>query len=252
MRTQPIFRRARLVDDGRAPEETDMSNKSTGSNGRVPSATERGDATRERLLDALESIAADEGLAALSHRAIARRASLHTGLIHYHFGTVDRLLDEAIARRAQRFAASQLAALSALFARGRWTVEDVVTALWQPFAALGRAIEQGWRNYLCLVARLAGDGGRDQLLARHFRDVGVAARDALRAALPAASDDAISAGLRFIRTLFEQETLARCRMASLPGRTAGSDQQLTRFAAAGLRGLAGESPAGTPSRVAAD
>lgn len=228
-----------------------MSNKSTGSNGRAPSATERGDATRDRLLDALESIAADEGLAALSHRAIAKRASLNTGLIHYHFGTVERLLEEAIARRAQRFCATQLAALSSLFARGRWSVDEVVAALWQPFSAIGTALERGWRNYLCLVARLSGDVKLEQLVAKHFRDATEAARKALRAALPHASDDALTAGLRFIRVLFEQETLVRCRSSESPERLTLDDAQLTRFAAAGLRALATDTPAAAKVRVPA-
>jgi len=215
-----------------------MPNKSTGSNGRATSAAGRGEATREALLDALESIAADEGIAALSHRAIARRASLHAGLIHYHFGTVDRLLEEAVARRAQRFSGAQLAALSSLFARGRWTVEDVVAALWQPFAAMGGALERGWRNYLCLMARLGGEADPERVFAVHFRDAESAALDALRAALPAASDDALEAGLRYMRRLFEQEALSRCRVRDRIADHAIDDAKLTCFAAAGLRGLA--------------
>jgi AcrR family transcriptional regulator len=213
-----------------------MSNNSTGSNGRVTSASARGDHTRDRLLDALESIAADEGLAALTHRAIAKRARLHTALIHYHFGTVERLVEEALARRAQRLSRMQLAALSALFARGRWSVEDVVAALWQPFAPLAGAVEGDWRNYLCLVARLASDAQGAALIARHFHDVAHAALDALRGTLPAASPESLTAGLRLVRTLFEQESLARC---AHPAQSATlADARLVTFASAGLRALA--------------
>lgn len=217
----------------------------TGSCGTRP-ATARGDRTREQLLDALEAIAADQGISALSHRSIARRARLHTGLIHYHFGTVDRLLEDALARRAARLSEAQLAAISALFAQGRWTVEDVVAALWQPFSSLGGALEGGWRNYLCLVARLASEERGDELISRYFEDVDKAARRALRVGLPDADDDALRTGLRYTRTLFEQEAIARCRHASPAERRALEDRRLVSFAAAGLRGLAGKP---TPSLV---
>jgi AcrR family transcriptional regulator len=134
-------------------------------NGRAH-ATLRGDVTRDRLLDAIEAIAAETGFEGLSHRVIAKRARLHSALVHYHFGTVDHLLEEAVARRAQRMSQQQRAALSALLSRGRWTVEDVVAALWEPFGSLGGTIDDGWRNYLCLVARLANNPRGDKPLDR--------------------------------------------------------------------------------------
>jgi AcrR family transcriptional regulator len=218
-----------------------MSNNPKASGGRAASATLRGDHTRDRLLDALESVAADEGLEALSHRVIARRARLHTGLIHYHFGTVERLLEEALARRATRLGQAQHAGLSALVARGRWSVEDVVAALWRPFSTIGAALDGGWNNYLCLVARLASDARGEALIERHFRDVGNAAHHALRATLPLASERALADGLRFVRSLFERESLARCCRDRSSARARTDDAQLVAFAAGGLRAIAGNS-----------
>lgn len=216
-----------------------MSNNPNGNGGRTNPSNARGDRTRDRLLDALEAIAADDGIGALSHRAVSRRARVNTGLIHYHFGTVDRLLEEALARRAARLSRTQLAALSALQARGRWTVDDVVAALWQPFSALGGALDGGWRNYLCLVARLAAHERGDDLLARYFDDVARAAMRALRTALPDADEESLRTGLRYTRVLFEQESLARCRKACPADRRALDDRRLIGFVAAGLRALAG-------------
>ena len=215
-----------------------MSNNPNGNGGRTNLSNARGDRTRDRLLDALEAIAADEGIGGLSHRAISRRARMNTGLIHYHFGTVERLLEEALARRAARLSRTQLTALSALQARGRWTVEDVVDALWQPFSALGGALEGGWRNYLCLVARLAAHERGDELLARYFDGVARAALRALRAALPDADDESLRTGLRYTRVLFEQESLARCAKACPADHRPLDDRRLIGFAAAGLRELA--------------
>jgi AcrR family transcriptional regulator len=228
-----------------------MSIDSNRNGGRTIPTNARGDRTRDRLLDSLEAIAADAGINALSHRAIARHARLNTGLIHYHFGKVEHLLEEAIARRSTRLSHEQLAAISALQARGRWTVEDVIAALWQPFSALGGPLDAGWRNYLCLVARLASDERGDELLARYFDDVGRAALGALRAVLPDADDEALRTGLRFTRVLFEEESLARCRKECSPQRRADGDRRLVTFAAAGLRGLAVRANAAVTLRASA-
>lgn len=220
-----------------------MSKDANGNDSRTIPSNARGNRTRDRLLDALEAIAFDAGIGALSHRAIARHAQIHSGLIHYHFGTIEHLLEEALARRAARLSQAQLAAISALLARGRWTVEDVVAALWQPFCVLGGALDGGWRNYLCLVARLGNDERGEELFARHFDDVARAAERALRTALPDADDESLRTGLRFTRALFEQEALARCRKGYPAERRVLDNPRLVSFAAAGLRELAGKSQA---------
>jgi AcrR family transcriptional regulator len=192
---------------------------------------------RDRLLDALESLIADEGTAALSHRSIARRADVNTSLLHYHFGTIEEALEIALARRASRFVGAQLAALRALRRRLRWTVEDVVAGLWRPFADVGRCSDGSWHNYLCLVAHL---GHADDLLAaRHFQDVEHEALYALRNALPDAPDETLASGLRLTRVLFHGEVLARCRDRTRAAPDNGRDESLTAFAAAGIRALLG-------------
>jgi len=220
-------------------------------NGRTIPASARGDRTRDRLLDALETIAAESGIAALSHRTIAKRAQLNTGLIHYHFGTIDQLLEQALARRAARLSRTQLAAIQQAMGRGRWTVEDVVDALWRPFSALGSPLEDGWRNYLCLIARLASDARGNTLLDRYFDDVACTAHRALRSILPDASDDVVATGLRFTRALFEQEALARCNNALGSEQRLEDDRRLVSYAAAGLRELAGTQVTTASARVSA-
>ena len=196
-----------------------MSNSSSGNGARTNPSNARGDRTRDRLLDALEAIAADDGIGALSHRAIARRARLE----HRRSSTITSARSSACSRRRSRAArhgcrACSSPALSALLARavdGR--VEDIVAALWQPFSALGGALDGGWRNYLCLVARLAGRRSRRRIARPLLRR-----RDARRAARAAHCASGrgrrrrCARALRFMRILFEQESLARCRKAIRP------------------------------------
>jgi AcrR family transcriptional regulator len=227
-----------------------MSDTSAENSRAIP-ASARGDRTRDRLLDALETIAAESGIAALSHRTIAKRAQLNTGLIHYHFGTIDQLLEQALARRAPRLSRTQLAAIQQAMGRGLWTVEDVVDALWRPFSALGTPLEDGWRNYLCLTARLASDERGNALLDRYFDDVARTAHRALRSILPDAGDDIVATGLRFTRALFEQEALSRCSKDVGSEQRAEDDRRLVAYAAAGLRELAGTRGVSSPARMSA-
>ncbi len=83
--------------------------------------------TRDRLLDAVERLASEGGADALSHRGIARQAGVHASLLHYHYGTVEQAVEEAVARRAARLRRLQADAIRALHARGAWSVEDVVS-----------------------------------------------------------------------------------------------------------------------------
>jgi len=211
----------------------------TTENARPAPASARGDRTRDRLLDSLEAIAAESGIAALSHRVIARHAQLNSGLIHYHFGTIDQLLEQALARRAARLSRTQIAAIQQATARGQWSVEDVIDALWRPFSALGRTLEPGWRNYLCLIARLASESCGNALLDRYFEDVTRAAHRALRPILRDATDEVIATGLRFTRALFEQEALSRCNGTVTDEQREDDDRRVVAYAAAGIRELAG-------------
>lgn len=60
----------------------------------MPSA-ERGQEVRQRLLDASVELIPERGWAAVSTRAVAERAGLAAGLVHYHFTSVQALLSQA-------------------------------------------------------------------------------------------------------------------------------------------------------------
>lgn len=58
-------------------------------------SAERGQEVRQRLLDAAAELIAERGWAAVSTRAVAQRAGLAAGLVHYHFTSVQALLSQA-------------------------------------------------------------------------------------------------------------------------------------------------------------
>jgi AcrR family transcriptional regulator len=199
----------------------------------------RGDDTRERLLDAVESLIAEQGFASLTHRTIAARAKAHVALLNYHFGSKEQLIEEALARRAPRLLQLQRDALAAVRTRGIWTVEDVLWAFWRPFTAIDRTTDPLWHNYLCLVVRLATSDPSDDMFARHF---GSAQRECLyklRKALPQLDESVLMRGFRQCRILFEHEVLSRCRTCEIePAAMRTRSAELIAFLSGGLRALA--------------
>ncbi|MEE1942555.1 TetR/AcrR family transcriptional regulator [Streptomyces sp. TRM 70361] len=68
----------------------------------TPTAAERGQETRTRLLDAAARLIVEEGWGAVTTRKVADRAGLRPGLVHYHFHTVTDLLIDASLESARR------------------------------------------------------------------------------------------------------------------------------------------------------
>ena len=213
----------------------------------TPQRTERrrGDDTRSRLLDAVEALIADHGFKPLTHRTIASRAEAHVALLNYHFGSKEQLIEEALARRAAQLLALQHEALGALRARGDWVVEDVLWAYARPFATLDESGPTPWRNYLCLVARLAGHDPSDGIMLRHFGSVHRECLSALRHALPGVDDDVLAAGFRNCRLLIEHDALGRCKAGDNNRDFTPSAEQLMAFLGGGMRALATNSRGGS-------
>jgi AcrR family transcriptional regulator len=201
----------------------------------------RGDDTRSRLLDAVEGLIADHGFKPLTHRTIASRAEAHVALLNYHFGSKEQLIEEALARRAGQLLARQHEALAALRDRGDWTVDDVLWAYGRPFVTLDEGGASPWRNYVCLVARLAGHDPTDTIMMRHFGSVYRECLQALRHALPGVDDAALAAGFRNCRLLLEHDALGRCKAGGTAPQYVPTAQELIAFLAGGMRALATQS-----------
>jgi AcrR family transcriptional regulator len=60
-----------------------------------------GVATRERLLDAAATLVAERGWGSVTTRAVAERAGVNQALVHYHFGSMETLLREAVLARLE-------------------------------------------------------------------------------------------------------------------------------------------------------
>jgi AcrR family transcriptional regulator len=200
----------------------------------------RGVATREALLDAAETLIADFGFRAPSHRMIAGEAKVHAALVNYHFSSKELLFEAAIERRASRLSAAWQAALAGTCSRGKASVNDILEAWWTPFDAIVPDADRPWTRYLCVVARLASATDGETWHRRHFGAIDRAFQSAFAAALPGAGRDDVEAGFRYARSLFGEILLHRCGKAggtcSPTGFRKGDVARLIRFLGAGMRG----------------
>lgn len=212
------------------------------------SMADRGVATRDALLDAAEAMISDYGFNEPSHRTIAGAAGVHAALLNYHFGSKEMLFEAAVARRADRLNDGWRAALAVLRTRGTWEVEDVLNAWWQPFHAIRRDDDDApWRNYVCVIARLASAHDGDTWHQRYFAEIDAEFVRMLAVALPAMDPSDMEAGFRYSRALLGEALLYRCGKAggTCPPRGFQEDDfaRLIRYLAHGMRGLRAPVPA---------
>jgi AcrR family transcriptional regulator len=131
----------------------------------------RGQATRDRIIDAARAVLIEKGHAHTSTRAVADRAGVRLSLVHYHFGGRQGLLVEVLDRENEQLLERQrelFAAPGPLAEKWRTACdlldEDVgsgyVRLLWElwsagladPELAAGwRAATAGWRDLLAEV-----------------------------------------------------------------------------------------------------
>ena len=81
-------------------------------------------AKAQRIVDAMRESVAKRGAAASTFEQVAREAGVSRGLLHYYFGTKERLLVEVVRRDAEIRVARLDEALA-----GAQTVDDVLDAL---------------------------------------------------------------------------------------------------------------------------
>jgi len=90
--------------------------------------------TREKILDAAESLFIERGFAATSLRAIASLAEVNLAATHYHFGSKEALFEATIHRRVSPINQTRLQALDQLQRSSSvLTVEAILAAFFKPF-----------------------------------------------------------------------------------------------------------------------
>lgn len=144
----------------------------------------RGEATRQRILDAAQKLFSQHGTNGVSLRAITSEAGANSAAANYHFGSKQGLLEAVFARHAAGIAAEREAMLrDCRDEPGRPPLlNQIVRAFLEP-GMRGRHGGGGFARFRGRMLAEDSEQTRD-LFARHFNDSTGQFLDALRDALP--------------------------------------------------------------------
>lgn len=123
-------------------------------------ASERGAATRERLIHAAAELIPELGWSAVTTRKVAARAGVRPGVVHYHFASVSELLGETAVRSTHEALTASFRALEA--------APDVASALDGALKMLDGYAEDRSTALLLTESFLAAT--RDESLRARLRD----------------------------------------------------------------------------------
>lgn len=131
--------------------------------------------TRSRILDEAESLFAEKGVAGVSLRAINTAAGVSPGILHYHYGNRETLVEAIISRRMEALMRARQALIEPLVTAQRpCSGQAIASALVQPLADFARQQPQQAKPYIRLIARLYSE--RSPLLehaSRRFTSYGI-------------------------------------------------------------------------------
>jgi AcrR family transcriptional regulator len=156
--------------------------------------------SRDAILDAAERVFADAGFEGASMRSIAEAADVAQALLHYHFGTKERLFAEMFTRRSEAINAERIKRLDALFSTGLPSLEDVLETLLRPLIELGHDEARGGSYFSRLVVSVAasGDPRSCTLIADNYDPVAHRFIAAFRRVLPDLSEPDAVRGYLFV------------------------------------------------------
>ena len=200
--------------------------------------------TKEQILDAAERMFAENGIHAVSLRAIIAEADVNLAAVHYHFGSKDALVEAVFERRVGPVNEARLAWLDRLEAEwdGAPPVEEVLRAFVTPAIQLAMDSERG-RTFMKTCGRFYTEAG-DQLqpiFDRLFRKIIERYVAAFQKACPELPPAELLWRFHFtvgvmVHTLLDSEKLRRISCGACdPSDVEAVVERMVNFAAAGMK-----------------
>lgn len=124
--------------------------------------------TKNRILDAAETLFAQSGFDAVPVRKIMQQAETRLGLMSYYFESKEALLDAVVARRIDTLNIRRLDLLKAALDTDDVTVAKLVDCLVRPYSELIKEQGQAWRSYAKLNAHLSQSPRWATLIRKYF------------------------------------------------------------------------------------
>jgi AcrR family transcriptional regulator len=214
--------------------------------GPMRAGARRGDATRQVILDAAEQCLAAGDFDGVSLRTISEAAGVDIALVNYHFGSKESLVEEVTERRARDVHDARVLALEEARHRAGTAppdVDAVVTAFLEPWLKRISSGDVGWQNYNRLLCRLTMMPKYLPLVSKLLDPTALHFINALRAALPKASQESIYWGYMFLLGAVVQIMAGTGRIEQLSRGLCTTDdinaamREIVPFVCHGLRSL---------------
>jgi AcrR family transcriptional regulator len=160
--------------------------------GRPAKTNKESSARGDKILNAAEELFALQGYDGITLRTLATKAGVDVALISYYFGSKSDLFDTVFKRRAKILNAERLNALQKAQSEAApafASVEKVIEAFLHPLKIAQESSDSGWKNYCALLAYVNNSAvWGNKLMGKYFNSLVDTFIDALRDALPNASD----------------------------------------------------------------
>ena len=109
-------------------------------------------ATKERILDAAETLFAQHGFGGTSLRQVTSRADVNIAAVNYHFGSKENLVNEVFRRRMDEMSVERLKALKQAVQAHPGELEPVLAAFVEPALAMAQD-RHGGGAFIRVIAR---------------------------------------------------------------------------------------------------
>lgn len=206
----------------------------------------RGEATREKVLDAAERCFAETGFDAVSIRQIAAAAGVTLGVVGFHAGSKQDLIRTVIARRVDALNNGRRSRLAELKAAGAPDLHALMDAYITPYVELSSTGRQ-WRAYGRLIARMANDHRFQKTVSALYDPVAREYLDEMARLFPDASRRELAGALTLTVAGMLAIVASRERIAGLSGGKAEPGPAswrrfLVNFCAGGVAAALGAPP----------
>ncbi len=213
--------------------------------------------TKTRILDAAETLFAEQGFTATSVRQLTASAGVNLASLHSHFGSKDGLIEALFERRLQPLNRERLALLDALEKRHRGgpiPLPSLVEAFVGPPLRLSSASSEGGERFMRLMGRAFSEPEQHvaQIFLSQFKELAQRFIPAFLRSLPHLDEEEVHWRIHFMVGSMAHTMAHASRVSQLLERCCvpqDPEQLLARLVPFLVAGLESPRPAGVEEAV---
>jgi AcrR family transcriptional regulator len=197
--------------------------------------------TKERILDAAETLFAQHGFGGTSLRQVTSQADVNIAAVNYHFGSKENLVNEVFRRRMDEMSGQRMARLRAAVEADPADLENILAAFVEPPLAMAQD-RHGGGAFIRVIARAYAEKNDSlrRFLSEQYGHVLRAFAKAIAGCMPGLSKEELYWRLDFLAGAL---TYAMADFGMIKRPVGMSEQEhrqraareLIRFAAAGFK-----------------